>query len=952
MKRCHHILSGAVPVALALIGFSRPADAQTFLVTEIAPLAGHTTSVAMGVNKNGVVVGYSYLSGADPNAYAAVRAFRWLEGSTQPIGLLSGKDGNVATAINNLDEAVGYAFNISGSSFVNMRGFIDLPVPHYGLSSLATDLGHLGGGESSAYAINDFGNVVGESTTVDGYSHAFLWLTGPYGPYASGGMWDLLSLSGQFGTSTANAINNSNLITGGTTTATGPYQAFVWSASSATPYSPGLNNLGALNSLADSLGSGLNDAGVVAGFSYTSAADTTFKATIFDHGKLTAYSPLVGGTYGGAHNINSFGQIVGYSDHTASATEGTRAVIISNGTQYDLNTLIAGGTGWKMQDALAISETGKVVGYGSLLKPDSTTPTRAFVLTPNFKLLANTGVPATISAGTSVTTAAVNIDKVIGMAIVVKLSSNNAKLHVPDTVVIPAGSLTKTFTLSADAGSSGQATITASLYGVDQPSTLTIQTSNLKATTLTLPNVTGSPNATVSLKATLKAGTANVSGKTITFKVDGNTIGTAVTSSSGIATLSHQLTESGGDHPMSAEFAGDAVYSPSSASATLSVKVPTSTITVTSVSGNAGATVTLKSTLKGGTPPVALSGKTVTFRVDGVAVTTAVTDNTGLASNPHVLTESGGAHTLTAEFAGDSSYASSSATGTLTVKLFASSLAVTSVTTTPGATVQLTATLKSGATPLSGKTISFKVAGTPVGSAITNPSGVATLPHAANEGGGTYELRAEFVGDTYAPATATGTLTIKKLDTKTSPSAASGKVGATVTLKATVKAGTTPVVGATVTFKVDNVEVGTPTTDLTGLASMRFVVPEGVGATHTIEADYGGDSNHSASSGTAALTIQQAATKITADAAKPAALSTFAYGAKLVRTTDNAVLSGKTLNFYDGTTLLGTGVTDATGRATINLTAPVKGLKKTITVKFIADANYAASSGTGSVTGG
>ena len=58
--------------------------------------------------------------------------------------------------------------------------------------SAATDLGTLGGADSSAVAVNDSGEVVGWSDTPAGDQHAFSWT-------ASGGMVDLGTLPGYAG---------------------------------------------------------------------------------------------------------------------------------------------------------------------------------------------------------------------------------------------------------------------------------------------------------------------------------------------------------------------------------------------------------------------------------------------------------------------------------------------------------------------------------------------------------------------------------------------------------------------------------------------------------------------------------------------------------------------------------------------------------------------------------
>jgi probable HAF family extracellular repeat protein len=79
------------------------------------------------------------------------------------------------------------------------------------------DLGALGGTSSSARDINNRGQVVGESTTATGETHAFLW--------QDRRMIDLGTLGGAF--SAAEGINNRGQVVGWSETPSGTH-AFLW----------------------------------------------------------------------------------------------------------------------------------------------------------------------------------------------------------------------------------------------------------------------------------------------------------------------------------------------------------------------------------------------------------------------------------------------------------------------------------------------------------------------------------------------------------------------------------------------------------------------------------------------------------------------------------------------------------------------------------------------------
>ncbi|HEX7175531.1 MAG TPA: kelch repeat-containing protein, partial [Pyrinomonadaceae bacterium] len=108
------------------------------------------------------------------------------------------------------------------------------------------------------------------------------------------------------------------------------------------------------------------------------------------------------------------------------------------------------------------------------------------------------------------------------------------------------------------------------------------------ATALTVGPASGAYGGTANLSATLKtpnASGAGVSGKTISFTLNGNSVGSAITNASGVATLSNVSLAgiNAGSYPagVAASFAGDASFLASSGSNSLTVSKAATTTTVT-----------------------------------------------------------------------------------------------------------------------------------------------------------------------------------------------------------------------------------------------------------------------------------------------------------------------------------------------------------------------------------
>ena len=259
-----------------------------------------------------------------------------------------------------------------------------------------------------------------------------------------------------------------------------------------------------------------------------------------------------------------------------------------------------------------------------------------------------------------------------------------------------------------------------------------------------------------------------LSGATIAFSFTGSTYSlTAVTNSTGLASVQFAAPSSTGTYSYTATYAGSALYNGTLETSSVLVNRRTPSLNPSDLTGvPAISTFTASATLSDGA--LTLSNKTLNFVF--VSTKSAVTDVSGIAVSSFIAPVSTGTFSYKATFAGDALYDPATAYATLDVVLKPTVLEVLDV---PDAVVGLkfapTAKLRDieagNALVLSTKTITFTFrpyAVTYTSTAIT-AEGVSTTTFVAPLSTGTYEYTATFLGDgIYGASTSSGTVTVNR----------------------------------------------------------------------------------------------------------------------------------------------------------------------------------------------
>jgi len=180
-------------------------------IHELPPLPKDQDGAATAINDGGDAVGISGTCNNAVGAYTAKHAVIWHDGVPSLIGTFGGAGWNTPTDINNRGQVVGFA-DLPGDVVDGV--LTAFPIPLGFIWSQATGTQKIlplpGDTNTIAYAINDWGQVVGQSFGGPEGSRAFIWQNGK-----SYDLNSLLPAGSALYLVFAEGINNRGDITGG-----------------------------------------------------------------------------------------------------------------------------------------------------------------------------------------------------------------------------------------------------------------------------------------------------------------------------------------------------------------------------------------------------------------------------------------------------------------------------------------------------------------------------------------------------------------------------------------------------------------------------------------------------------------------------------------------------------------------------------------------------------------
>ena len=350
-----HFWNHLLLVCALSFSFLQQASAQAaYTVTDLGTLGG-SSSYAYGINSLGQVVGYSVRADGYPCA------FIYSNGTMLNLGAPAGSAYcSAGYAINNAGQATGQfskpwvipQYPVS-EAFLYSGGMTDI-------GTLSTVLPCCGTSMSSGNAINNLGQVAGNSYLNDQSTMGFLWSKGSMTPIGSLYTGPSPAPYSAFYWSGAVGINDSGQIVGAssiwsTTTNSVKQHAILWSSGT-------MKDLGTFGG-DYSEAAAINNAGQITG--YATYANGTSHAFLYSGGVMQDIGTL-GGSSSQGFAINSLGQVIG-----GASTQGNAAYHVflytpgktpGTGSMVDVQTLLPSGSKWVLnpQGTMGINDAGQI----------------------------------------------------------------------------------------------------------------------------------------------------------------------------------------------------------------------------------------------------------------------------------------------------------------------------------------------------------------------------------------------------------------------------------------------------------------------------------------------------------------------------------------------------------------------------------------------------------------
>ena len=379
------IAAGGLLASLAV------AQTPSYTLTDLGALGPNGQPIV--ITNNGLIAGSATLGNG------VLHAVLWYKGLRGDIGAPGlGGQNSVAYGVNEMGQAVGAAqTSTADPNGEDFCGFKAQGLPSKGTTCLpflwqyavTIPLPTLGGSNGTAFQVNRQGTVAGfaENTTKDSTCPApqklqfrpVIWENGeiqelPIAPVDFEGVAKAVNDNGQVvgGSGICAAVNP---ITGFSLQ---PLHALLWETGTVTD----LGSLGGTGHGFGNLAYNINSQGQVVGYSDL-RGNANFHSFLWSHGKgMQDLGTLTGDVNSLAIGINEAGDVVGVS---LDAMFNPRAFLWKNGAMTDLHTLIPAGSPLSLLTACSINSREEIVGFAV----DSKGNIHGYIATPSDGLSSN-----------------------------------------------------------------------------------------------------------------------------------------------------------------------------------------------------------------------------------------------------------------------------------------------------------------------------------------------------------------------------------------------------------------------------------------------------------------------------------------------------------------------------------------------------------------------------------